>query len=644
MDIKILDSWLREFLNTKASPDKIAEYLSLCGPSVERVEKYGSDFVYDIEVTTNRIDAASVYGIAREANAILPRFKIGARLTPLRYTSRDFNFVKNVEYLKTSVDPDLCPRFTAVLIRDVKIGESPSRVKTKLEASGIRAINNIVDISNYIMIELGQPVHTFDYGKIKDAKMVLRESKKGEKITTLDGKGFTLPGGDIVIEDGEGRLIDLAGIMGGALSAVDANTKNVLLFVQTYNPVRIRKTSMSLAQRSQAATIFEKGTDPELVTPAILKAIELFKNLTGGVPEREILDIYPVPYKQKSVNIDYDFIKNRLGTEISKRDISNYLNALEFETVWHGDTLSVNIPSFRAKDVSISEDVIEEIARIYGYHNLPSELMVGALPEKPADPQFTFERKVKNILSGWGAVEIYTLSLVPEKGGLRLSNPLGSDTEYLRTNLMPSLIRAAKENLGTYSEFHLFEMANVYLQRRNDLPEERLTLAGIFNGYSYREAKGLIEAFLTKLNIKAEFTAEDLKDFAASKCLSINKTLGKFGVIENSDLIYYEFPVSDLFASAKSPVYKDIPKYPAQIEDLTLTFPPKTRIGEVINSIKSVNQLVNKVELRDIYQDSFTLHLEYQSPAKTLTNDEVEKIREKILSVVKSKFGGIIKD
>jgi len=217
-------------LNTKATPGKVAEYLSLCGPSTERVEKYGNDFIYDIEVTTNRIDTASVYGIAREASAILPRFKIAAKLKPIRQTSNEFVFIKNVNYVTAQVNPNLCPRFTAVLIRNVEIGESPDLIKTRLESAGVRAINNIVDISNYVMLELGQPVHTFDYDKIKGAKMILRESKKGEKITTLDSKEFTLPGGDIVIEDGEGRLIDLAGIMGGALSAVDEGTKNILLF------------------------------------------------------------------------------------------------------------------------------------------------------------------------------------------------------------------------------------------------------------------------------------------------------------------------------------------------------------------------------------------------------------------------------
>jgi phenylalanyl-tRNA synthetase beta chain len=259
------------------------------------------------------------------------------------------------------------------------------------------------------MLALGQPVHTFDYDKIVGHSMTLRESKKGEKITTLDKKIFTLAGGDIVIEDGEGRLIDLAGVMGGNLSAVDENTKNVLLFVQTYDPVRIRKTSMGLAQRTNAATIFEKGTDPELVSAGILEGINLFQKYSGGDVENEILDIYPFPYKPKAVTTSIEFIESRLGISISKKFISEILNSLEFESVWSGNALKITPPSFRAQDIQIEEDVVEEIARLYGYYNLPSLLMNGVLPESSdLSKLFTFETNVKNILSGWGGVEVYT--------------------------------------------------------------------------------------------------------------------------------------------------------------------------------------------------------------------------------------------
>lgn len=308
MDIKIIDSWLKDHLKTSAKPEKIAEYLSLCGPSFERLHKVGKDIAYDVEVTTNRVDMASHYGIAREASAILPQFKVAALLQPLKSSSKQ-PLVNKVDYLDATVDHKLCFRFSTVLIRNVKLKDSPKWLQDRLIAAGLRSINNIVDISNYLMLDIGQPVHTFDYDKILGAKMILRSSKKDENIKTLDGQEHELPGGDIVIEDGQGRLIDLCGIMGGELSAIDEETKNVLLFVQTYNPVNIRKTSMSLGKRSDAAALFEKGLDPEQVEITIRRGIDMFIELTGGKPEKEILDLYPNPYQPKTVSLELSFFE-----------------------------------------------------------------------------------------------------------------------------------------------------------------------------------------------------------------------------------------------------------------------------------------------------------------------------------------------
>lgn len=651
MDIKILDSWLRDYLDTKASPTEIAKDLSLCGPSIEKVTEFGSkDSVYAIEVTTNRIDTASVYGIAREASVILPRFKIPAKLKKINSQDNKYKFVKTVNYLEATVDSKLCPRFTAVLIKGVTISESPDDIKDRLESADVRPINNVVDISNYIMLALGQPVHTFDYDKIKNSKMILRESKKGEKVTTLDNKTFTLAGGDIVIEDGEGRLIDLAGVMGGNLSMVDENTKNVLLFVQTYNPANIRKTSMGLAQRTTAATIFEKGTDPELVSTGILEGVKHFEKLTGGTAEKEILDIYQIPYKAKSVTTSLESIEKSLGITLSKKEISDILSSLEFEPIWSGNTLKVIVPSFRSRDVGIEEDILEEIARIYGYHNLPSELMKGNLPKVASSNQFKSEKYIKDILSGWGGVEVYTLSLVPKEyttgNALNLKNPLGSESEYLRTSMLPSLVAAAKENVGTFDKFHLFEMANVYLPRKNNLPIEQLMLAGIFESYDFRFAKGIIEGLLNKLNIEASFEVQENLGLAAGKSISVisnGKEIGKLGFVENSKLIYYEFEVSKLILNKVPKKYVDIPKYPPQIEDITLVLPEKTLIGNVVKAIKEADRSVENVELTVVYKDAYTFRIWYQDPNKTLTDSEVEKVRNEILKEVKTKFGGQLK-
>jgi len=648
MNLLVPNSWLKKFLDTKASPSEIAKYLSLCGPSIEKVEKtYDGDSIYSIEITTNRVDAAGILGIAREAGAILPRFGIPAKFKnindkqslPLR--GKKHKFVKKVKYLDVTIDEKLCLRFTAVLIKNVTIKESPKEIKNLLEKVGVRPISNIVDVSNFIMHELGQPIHTFDYDKIQDHKMIMRESRKGELITTLDNKEFKLNGGDIVIEDGSKNLIDLCGIMGGLNSAIDNNTKNVLLFVQNYNQHKIRKTSMNLGQRSEAAVLFEKGLDSENVKPAILSAIEMTEKLSGGKAENEILDIYPFPHKTKTVTTTKEEIDKIIGIKISEIDMTIYLTNLGFGVKWSKNKLEVVVPSYRANDINIKEDIAEEIARIYGYHNLPCVLMSGSLPAPRQNLEFEIEKKIKETLVILGATEIYNVSLV-DKGDIMLKNPLGPNTAYLRKNLKNSLIEDINNNPQEKGYIHMFEVANIYIPRKNNLPEERLTLSGIIKNGEYRENKGIIESLLDELNIDYTTKLEDGKDYLANQRLEIvsNKVkIGEYGNLENGQY-YYEFDINKLINSKLiERKYKEVAKYPSQVEDLTLTIPEKTYVGEVINSIKQLSQLVNKVELTDIFENNFTFNIEYQSEDHTLTDKEVEEIRTKILSSLKSKFG-----
>lgn len=649
MDILIPHSWLKDFLKTTASPEKIAESLSLCGPSVEKTEKHGKDSVYSIEVTTNRVDSASVYGIAREANAILPQFKVKAILLPIKVNAAQ-PLVSKVDYLDVDVDYKLCPRFTAILLKNVEITESPEWMKERIKMVGLRPINNVVDITNYIMHEFGQPSHSFDYDKIKGSRVILRESKEGEEITTLDGKTHTLPGGDIVIEDGSGEIIDLAGIMGGKNSAVDQDTKNILLFVQTYNPTNIRRTSMKLSHRTEAAALFEKGLDPEIVNLTIRRGIDLFIDLCKAIPEDKILDLYPTPYTGKQVKVGVEFLQKRLGIDISKSEITNLLSRLGFEIKWEAENAQIAIPSFRANDINIPEDIIEEVARLHGYFNLPSEIMTGKIPEPLNNAPFAFEMKVKNSLKGFGGVEIYTLSLVSKDKVpywvLKLKNPLGKDSEYLRLSLAPSLISAAESNNFIKTPFHLFEMSNVYLPVRNQLPEEKMMLGGIFSNFQYPNAKGIIEALLESLGVSARFKQEDGHHFLPNHRLNIladKEEIGQFGYVKEN-LIYYEFD-TDTLRKATRPLssYKPIPKYPPQIEDISLVLSPRTLVGDTIETIKKTDQQIISVELIDTYDKTKTFRISYQNPTKTLTDKEVEKIREKLLKILEKKFGAKLK-
>lgn len=648
MDIKIPHSWLTDYLKTSAKPDVIAKYLSLTGPSVDRIEDVGGEKVYQIEITTNRIDCASVIGIAKEAVAALSANGIKAEFIAPKY-KQPFKFSKNVTYLNANVDPKLCSRFTAILIKNVSLKESPEIIKKRLTLCGVRPINNIVDISNYIMHEYGQPVHTFDYDKIKGSWMILRESKRNEKVTTLDGITHVLPGGDIVIEDGDERLIDLAGIMGGENSCVDNHTKNVLLFVQTYDPYTIRRTTMSLSARTEASTIFEKGIDSELVEPAIHAGVDLFVKLTNGSVEKMALDLYPNKKQAKTVKLNKSKIDKLIGIDLDKQTIKSILTPLNIQSKWEGQTLSCKIPSLRSNDLQIPEDIIEEIARIYGYHKLPSKLMTGEIPKKPKG-FFDFEKILRNLLIAMGGHETYTLSLVPKSwtanSSLALKNPLGDDTSHLRTSLMPSLINAANVNIGIFERFHIFEIANVYLPVKGRLPNEQSMLGGVFYKYDYRAAKGIIEEILMRLNITfVQKITEDEKYKNSTKInfIADGITIGSMGIV-GKDLIYYELECLLLERLKKESAYSPIPKYPPQIEDLTFELPNGTKLGDLINKTSKINSNVSKFVLVDMYKNYYTFRITYQDHKKTLQNSEVEKIRTVISKFIEKEFAGRYKN
>ncbi len=650
MDILVPHSWLKDYLKTTAKPEKMMEYLSLCGPSVERINDVKKDPVYSIEVTTNRVDTASIYGIAREVAAILPRFGIKSTLLPIEVKAKQ-KLVKKVNYLDVTVDSKLCPRFAAVLIKGVKTKKSPDWVIDRLEKVGVRGINNVVDISNYLMHELGQPVHTFDYDKIQGHKMVLRTSKKGEKLTTLDGKVHELPGNDIVIEDGSGKVIDLCGIMGGENSAIDETTKNVLLFVQTYNPLNIRRTSMALAHRTEAAALFEKGLDTENVEITLRRGIDLFVELCEGKPEHEILDIYPEPYKPKQITTSLDFIDERLGASVSRKDVTTYLTSLGFEIAWDNDELTVTVPSWRADDISIPEDILEEVARLYGYFNLPSALMPGLLPEPLNDAPFEFERKVKQILKGYGGLEVYTYSMTSKSKAdlnpnpawvLKIRNPLGSDSEYMRLSLAPSLVDAALYNTNEKNPYYLYEIANVYLPTRGDLPEEKRMLGVVFANYQYADAKGVLEALQNELGIEVNTKVEYQHGFKQGQRLGLyvgRDQIGQFGVLVESGLHYFEFDLLSLKRNS-NPLsgYKPISKYPPQIEDMTFVWKPDLFMADVMGAIKYTDKYVADVQLVSVYENSRTFRVSYQSEGKTLTDAEVEKIRTEVIKNLEEKY------
>ena len=644
MNIFIPFSWLEDYLDTDATPSEIAKYLSLCGPSVDRTEKKGNDFVFDVEITTNRVDAMSILGIAREASAILPRFGKKAKLHRINKTNIANNTLLDIQIKN---DPELCNRILAVKLENIKIGRSPDLIRRRLEMVGQRALNSAIDITNYVMWEAGHPIHVFDYDKIKEKKIIVREAKKGESLITLDDKKHTLKGGEVVFDNGKGEIIDLPGIMGTKNSSVDEKTKNVLLWVESIDPTKIRQASIGLNIRSQAAILNEKSVDHNLGEDAILRAVKLYKEICGAKPGSKLVDINPNPYKGKSVTTSIDHIESILGIKLEKGSVTSYLKALGFEVKWKGNEIAASVPSHRANDISIPEDIVEEVARIHGYSRLPGKIMEGQIPQKPELDIFDFEDKLKSYLFALGGHEIYTMSLVGkdwfENDAVELANPLGEDTKYLRTSLAPSLSAAAKTNSTAEKKLHIFEVANTYHKRKSSLPEEKLTLAGLFVNYNFRNAKGIVESLLEFLNINhQEVVVKNNRWFISDSSVSIssgNTEIGKFGKLK-SGFFYYEFEVEKL-QKAHNPINKFVvpSKYPPQIEDLTLRIQPGTYIYDVINTIKASHKFVSDCTLHDIYENAYTFRINYHNPKKTLTDKEVKKIRDQIIEKLKKGSG-----
>lgn len=663
MNIKIPVSWLRDYLKTDAAAKTIARDLTLSGPSVERIEKQGDDYIFDIEVTTNRPDAFSVFGIAREANAILTYNKQKSKLQNPEgiNLNLDPDIKEKLNLDVTVTDPKLCPRFTAIIVSNIKIAPSPAVVRNRLTACGIRPINNVVDITNYVMLETGQPMHAFDFDKIKRAKMTLRATREGEKLTTLDGKIHKLPKGAIVIEDAS-RIIDLCGIMGGENSQITRRTKNVLLFAQSYDPLTIRKTTQILATRTEAAARFEKGVDLENILPVLSRAVFLAKKNAGAKIASELIDIYPKKQTAQKVTLSIAKLNKYLGIEIDPAKAAGILTLLGFKVTTQAAQISALAPSWRAQDIAGDVDLVEEIARVYGYHNLPSKLPQGEVPKRK-DSNLKDVIGLKNSLKMLGLTEAISYSIISKdllqstgvsaKNAVELANPLTEEWQFMRPSLIPSLVDTVAKNQNLKPNLGLFEIAKTYIPSKNNLPKQDLYLAVVTTESDFFKIKGLTENIIECLSKNPRFqklqTEDNFFDQNQSAIIKIGETIvGKLGILNSNFLNHFqlEIPVSalelnlstiyDLPSTVRS--FHPLPKYPPVVEDISAIFSQNTPVSAIVQEAKGATELVKKVEIIDIFENekigegkkSVTLRLTYQKTSATPTQEEVEVGRKAI--------------
>ncbi len=651
MNIKILDSWLREYLKTSATPKKIAEKLSLTSVSIERIEKYKDDYVYDIEVTTNRPELMSVVNLAQEAATVLPQSRIDASFVKPKLQIPNIHPKKKLE-LNLKFDQKLVNRLCAVIM-SVTIKDSPQYIKDRLEASGIRSLNNVIDITNYVMREIGHPTHVFDYDRLENHTLHIRESKKGEKIKTLDDKEYKLSGGDIVADNGKGEIVDLISVMGTANSVVTNETKRILFFIDNVDQNHIRKTSMELGIRTEAAILNEKGINPEYAIDALARGIELFQTLAKGEIISDIIDKYPNPPKETIIKLSEEKINTVVGIDIPLKKSVEILTNLGFEVIEENKTLTVTVPPKKSgTDMQIPEDLIEEIARVYGYENIPDTLPTFSTAEylHLDKNDFYWEDRIKDALKYWGFTEVYTYPMVSEAmyegridNAITIQNPLTEDMVYMRRTIIPSLLQVVKKN-QKHETIKIFELANVYEKNGKDLPKQNLKLAGLTQKpkVSFLEIKGIIEQLLKDLEIK-KIKFKQLNNRYGSLILLDKVDLGTIEILDGSTITFeLDFEKILKYATLKK-YYTPISKYPSIVEDLAIIAPSQVQTGDLMEEIKKQSKLIRVVMLLDKYQDTRTFHIVYQSYDKNLNDLEVGEIRKKILKALREKFNAKLK-
>lgn len=623
-------NWLKKFITTNRTAQEIADKLTLSLTEVENINKIGDDYILEIENKglTHRPDCFSHLGVAREVAAYF-KLKLNDPLQSL--IEKRFSTERKMPFSIEVKEKQLCPRYCGVVLTNIKVAPSPNWLKTALERLDQNSINNVVDITNYVMFELGQPLHAFDYEKVKNHKIVVRKSKKGEKLVTLDDEARELDETMLVIADSK-KPIGLAGVKGGKNTQVTNDTKTIILEAANFDAKNNRKTSKKINLRTDASTRFEKNLDITLPPSAIKKTIELLQKYAGAKVASEIVDILNKPFKHSIVSVKTEWINNFIGFNVSDREMISILNSLGFQTSSKNGHLKVNVPSWR-QDVSMKADIAEEIARVYGYDKIP--ITLPQLVDKPPKTNSTllWRKKAKLFFKGLRFTEVHTQPFIgkkmlekygmSDKKHLQLVNPLTIDQEFMRRSLIPSLLEVAKDNLKHDPKLKIFEIDRVFIPRKNTQPNEIFYLAGIAKGENFPNMKGTVEALLDEFAITKYKFKPAASQFAE---LFIDNNL--VGIIQKEQFNLNFDKLIEHATTLKK--YKPIPKFPPLIEDMTFSFPPKTYIGPVIEKIKSTSKLIKKVEILDQYKNNFTFRITYQSRKKSLSSSDIKDIRKKI--------------
>ena len=676
--------WLRELTETRFSPQELRERLTMVGLAIDAVEQHDGDVVLDVEVASNRPDCLSHVGIAREVAVI----ENGRVQTPEPQPPKTEGRSKDLTSVEIK-DPDLCPRYAARLVRGVKIGPSPDWLTKRLETIGQRPINNVADITNYVLHELGQPLHAFDFAKLGSRRIVVRRATPGEKLKTLDGIERALTSEMLVIADAE-RAVALAGIMGGEESEISNQTSDVLIESAYFDPNSVRKTARQLGMDTEASRRFERGADWGGVLRAQERCVELICALAGGVATEDAIDIFPRPFSERVVSLRPERVKQLTSVAVEADEILRILRGLGF--THEGDSnsrMTFKVPSWRV-DVEQEEDLVEEVARHTGYDKISSELPPSNVSGE-YQPSEMKQRSLRRALNAFGFDEAINFSFVQQEDRFdlipslhghehdqpQLVNPIIEDAAWMRSTLLPGLLNSVRHNFNHgIRDVRLFEIGRIFsISASGQLPEETLALGLVATGGALEESRAQAERELDFFDLKGALEAavdwmnlsslKFIQGFArhlrvgqtALMKLADETEIGTVGRLAENIATSYKFrqPVYvaelDLGALLSGPAkmiqYSPLPRYPSVTRDISLLVNRNIALEEIFNAVNEQHvpdcrsvKLVGTFEGGNIppSKRSITIRLEYRSDERTLRDEEVEERHSRLTSALLAAF------
>ena len=662
-----------------------------------------SDMVLDISLTPNRPDCLSMIGVAREVAAI---YNSKIILPDIKVETQDYEDETPISDLTSVIieSPELCPRYAARLVKDIIVKPSPFWLQDKIVSAGLRPVNNIVDITNFVMMETGQPLHAFDFDSLAQNKIIVKNAKDGEKFTTLDNKEHTLSSRVLMICDGE-KPVAMAGVMGGMDSEIKNFTTSVLLESAYFDPASIRKTAKTYGFNTDASHRFERGVDPEGTVTALNRAASLMAEISGGIIVNGFIDNYPKKIKNNPVALTVKETNRLLGTSFTRDKIEFFLKSVEFKVKHKGhgeeaEKLIVTPPSFRV-DVSRPVDLIEEVARLSGYNNIPvtfpkisSETSQNTIK---AEKRIDFRYKIKEIMTGFGFSEAINYSFInclscdrmklcetdPARKTVNIINPITEDQSVLRTSLIPGLLETMHKNISRQNtDLKIFETGNIFFSKGSEsLPEEKEMLAGLWTGLKNKSSwhtkekkcgffdiKGVVEGILDSLNIKNTFFTkipDNLCDYIrpgfSAAIFANDIPIGRVGEVHPDVILNYNITQTAyifemdlklvLSAMPEKTDYVPVPKFPAISRDITIIVDNNVESADILLSVKNFKEdLVESLYLFDMFEGksvpdgkkSISFRITYRSPFETLKDDYISQVHKIIADRLIKKFNAAL--